>query len=126
MAAHNELGQWGERKAAEYLESLGLTIRDRDWKFGHRDLDIVAVTADGATVVVAEVKTRAKGASTDPLQAVGVRKMKNVAMAANAYVKEYALDAELRFDIVSVIGTDESHCRIEHLPNAFNPLLLLS
>lgn len=125
MAIHNELGHWGERKAAEFLENLGLIVRDRDWKFGHRDLDIVATTEDATTLVVAEVKTRAKGASTDPLQAVGARKMRNVAIAANAYVKEHALDAEIRFDIVTVIGTDEAHCRIEHLPNAFNPLLLL-
>ena len=42
MASHNELGKWGEDIAANYLERLGYTIIERDWKSGHRDLDIIA------------------------------------------------------------------------------------
>ena len=42
MAAHNELGKWGEDTAADYLQRNGYTIIERDWKSGHRDLDIIA------------------------------------------------------------------------------------
>ena len=42
MAAHNELGKWGEDLAADYLQRKGYTIIERDWKSGRRDLDIVA------------------------------------------------------------------------------------
>ena len=52
MAAHNELGQWGENLAAEYLCSKGYVIIDRDWRSGHRDLDIIA--EDGDVVVFVE------------------------------------------------------------------------
>ena len=56
MAAHNELGKWGEDLAAEYLEKKGYTIVERDWKSGRRDIDIIALDDD--VVVFVEVKTR--------------------------------------------------------------------
>ena len=58
MAEHNELGKWGEELAAKYLEQKGYVIRDRDWRQGKLDLDIVAVADDGETVVFVEVKAR--------------------------------------------------------------------
>ena len=30
MAAHNELGKWGEDLASDYLEQKGYTIMERD------------------------------------------------------------------------------------------------
>ena len=42
MAAHNELGKWGEDLATTYLEQKGYTIMERDWKSGRRDIDIIA------------------------------------------------------------------------------------
>ena len=56
MAAHNELGKWGEDLATAYLEQKGYTIVERDWKSGRRDIDIIA--RDGNIVVFVEVKTR--------------------------------------------------------------------
>ena len=45
MAAHNELGKWGEDTAADYLQRNGYTIVERDWKSGHRDLDIITTSS---------------------------------------------------------------------------------
>ena len=56
MAAHNELGKWGEDKASEFLQLNGYQIIERDWKSGRRDIDIVAT--NGTEVVFVEVKTR--------------------------------------------------------------------
>ena len=56
MAAHNELGKEGELLAANHLQSEGYVIRHRDWRCGHKELDIVA-EKDG-TLVFVEVKTR--------------------------------------------------------------------
>ena len=58
MAAHNELGQWGEEKAAEYLIKKGFYIRHRDWKSGNRDIDLVAIDEDSTILLFVEVKTR--------------------------------------------------------------------
>lgn len=125
MAEHNELGVWGEDEAALYLEGEGYVIIDRDWKIGKRDLDILALSPDGKTLVVVEVKTRSGDDYQRPEEAVDGRKMRNLAIAANAYVKEHQVAKELRFDIISVVGVGHQVKCLEHLKDAFNPMLIL-
>ena len=125
MAEHNELGKWGEDEATLYLESEGYVVIERDWKIGKRDLDILAVSPDGETLVVVEVKTRSGDEYQQPEEAVDGRKMRNLAIAANAYVKEHLVDKELRFDIISVVGVAHQVKRLEHLKDAFNSMLIL-
>ena len=125
MAEHNELGKWGEDEAALYLENEGYVIIDRDWKIGKRDLDILALSPDGKTLAVVEVKTRSGDEYQQPEEAVDGRKMRNLAIAANAYVKEHQVDKELRFDIISVVGVGHQVEHLEHLKDAFNPMLIL-
>lgn len=92
MAEHNELGKWGEDEATLYLENEGYVVIDRDWKTGKRDLDILAVSPDGKTLVVVEVKTRSGEEYQQPEEAVDARKMRNLAIAANTYVKEQKVE----------------------------------
>lgn len=124
MAEHNELGEWGEEKASQYLESKGYVVIDRDWKFGKRDLDIIAQTSDSKTLVFVEVKTRTDNNRMEPEQAVDGMKINNLAKAAHAYIKMNKIDKVIRFDIISVIGSEHIVEKIEHIENAFNPLLL--
>lgn len=125
MAEHNDLGKWGEDEAALYLEDEGYTIVDRDWRLGRRDLDILAYTPDGNTLVVVEVKTRTGEEYQQPEEAVTPGKMRNLAIAANAYVKERQVDKELRFDVISIVGCEHQVKSLQHLKEAFNPMLIL-
>ncbi len=125
MAEHNDFGKWGEDEATLYLEDRGYAVLERDWKIGRRDLDIIAVSPEGDTLVVVEVKTRTNDEYQKPEEAVGRSKMRNLAVAANAYVKECHIDKNLRFDIISVIGKGHQVLSIEHLKDAFNPMLIL-
>ena len=120
MAEHNELGKWGEDEATLYLENEGYVVIDRDWKAGKRDLDILAVSPDGKTLVVVEVKTRSGEEYQQPEEAVDARKMRNLAIAANTYVKEQKVEKELRFDIVTVVGVGHEVKRMKHHVDAFN------
>ena len=117
MAEHNDLGRWGEDVAAEYLRQKGYVIVERDWKSGHRDLDIIAL--DGDTVVFVEVKTRRNCLFTEPVEAVNYQKIRNLQQAANHYIHYRRIDREIRFDIISVVGTIGSHPDIEHIEDAF-------
>lgn len=119
MAQHNELGRWGEDYAVRFLQGKGYNIVDRDWHDGHKDLDIVAVY-DGWLVIV-EVKTRRNDAFLSPELAVDRRKIKNITLAANRYVKSKKIDLPVRFDIIAITGTEENHCRVEHIEDAFMP-----
>ena len=124
MARHNELGKAGEDFAASYLEHAGYGIIERDWRQGSRDIDIVARTEDGTTVVFVEVKTRSSDAIVRPEDAVDTRKIRNLGRAADAYVKERAIWNELRFDLINIVGTAPENFRLEHIIDAFNPLLV--
>ena len=125
MAEHNDLGKWGEDEAALYYEDKGYEILERDWKVGKRDIDLIALTEDKDTLVFVEVKTRQNNDLQEPEEAVDVEKMRNLAIAANAYVKLHGLDMDVRFDIISVIGKCSCVESIECFEDAFNPLLIL-
>ena len=117
MAEHNDLGKWGEDLAAGYLQRKGYVILERDWKSGHRDLDIIAL--DGDVVVFVEVKTRRNQMFTDPVDAVGYQKIRNLQQAANHYVKYRRIDLDIRFDIITVVGTPDMEPDISHIEDAF-------
>ena len=125
MAEHNDLGKWGEDEAALYYEDKGYEILERDWKVGKRDIDLIALAEDKDTLVFVEVKTRQNNDLQEPEEAVDVKKMRNLALAANAYVKLHGLDMDVRFDIISVIGKCSCVESIECFEDAFNPLLIL-
>ncbi|MCF2646087.1 MULTISPECIES: YraN family protein [Prevotellaceae] len=123
MARHNELGKWGEQYAADYLQSIGYDIIERDWRIGHRDIDIIARTGDGTTVVFVEVKTRTSDVVTKPDDAVDIKKIRNIGYAANNYIKTKGIVDEVRFDIISIIGNNKENAQLEHIIEAFNPCL---
>ena len=123
MARHNELGKWGEQYAADYLQSIGYDIIGRDWRIGHRDIDIIARTGDGTTVVFVEVKTRTSDVVTKPDDAVDIKKIRNIGYAANNYIKTKGIVDEVRFDIISIIGNNKENAQLEHIIEAFNPCL---
>ena len=123
MARHNELGKWGKQYAADYLQSIGYDIIERDWRIGHRDIDIIARTGDGTTVVFVEVKTRTSDVVTKPDDAVDIKKIRNIGYAANNYIKTKGIVDEVRFDIISIIGNNKENAQLEHIIEAFNPFL---
>ena len=113
MAAHNELGKWGEDLATAYLEQKGYTIVERDWKSGRRDIDIIAI--DGNTVVFVEVKTRKSSVFGEPEEAIDFHKLQNLQQAIDHYVKYKHIQQPIRFDIISIVGTIDQTPDIRHI-----------
>ena len=113
MAAHNELGKWGEDLAADYLQRKGYTIIERDWKSGKRDLDIIA--QDGNIIVFVEVKTRRNRLFGEPEESVDYHKLQNLQQAISHYVKFKHIRQEIRFDIISIVGTVGTDPDIQHI-----------
>ena len=124
MAAHNELGKWGEEMAAEYLQQKGYRIIERDWRSGNRDIDIIAQAPDLSTLVFVEVKTRKNEVIMRAADAVNPTKARNIALSANNYIKMCHVDGLLRFDIITIVGTNAQNMKLEHIINAFNPMQL--
>lgn len=66
------LGDRGEEIAARFLERAGWRIVNRNFRLGHKEIDLVAAR-DGVVAFV-EVKTRSGGGFGHPLEAVTWRK----------------------------------------------------
>lgn len=117
MAAHNSLGTAGEDAAVAHLESNGYTIRHRNWRKNHLELDIVA--AKDEQLVVVEVKTRSSTDYIAPQDAVNWQKIRHIVVAADAYIKHFSIDAPVRFDIITAVG-EAGAFKIEHIEDAFS------
>jgi putative endonuclease len=118
MAEHNDKGREAEDLSAEYLSSHGFQILHRNWRYFHKEIDIVA-EKDGQLVIV-EVKSRfgAGRVTADELLSRG--KMRFIVDAAEAYINRFNIEKETRFDLVIITFSGEGPA-VEHIENAFIP-----
>jgi putative endonuclease len=102
MRAKDVLGKSGEQAAAEYLESCGLRILDRNWRCAGGEIDIVAV--ERHVLVVCEVKavSRAKRA----------RLRKLAVQWLNAHGVRFD---QVRIDVVGLVYEGTGGFTIEHI-----------
>ena len=119
MADHNQLGQWGEQVAKEYLLTQGYAIGGENIRIAGVEIDFIAMKDD--MICFVEVKTRSTDFS-DPADAVDKRKRARIVRAADTYIRSYDIPLEPRFVLVLVIGSPASYT-IEHIPDAFLPSL---
>jgi putative endonuclease len=120
MAQHNDFGLISEDRAAAYLMAHGYTIRDRNWRLGHKEIDIIAQKND--TLVIIEVKARRSNRYGDAIEAVTDDKICKIIQAADAYVRYHRIDLKVRFDIIGITG-EPGQQTIEHIEDAFHPPL---
>lgn len=116
MADKDVLGRAGEERAATYLERLGFTVVDRNWRCRAGEIDLVAV--DAAYVVVVEVKTRRGVEFGHPFEAIDGRKRARLWRLAAAWAAEHrdmVQGRRLRIDAIGVTGRDPATARLEHL-----------
>lgn len=109
----------GEDHAVKHLINKGLKIRERNWRCGHLEVDIIAENDD--YVIFVEVKTRKGVVMGAPEDFVTRQKQKNIIRAASYYAKFKNERKEFRFDIVSVVIGAEG-CAVWHIEDAFKPL----
>ena len=108
-----EKGEAAERRAEDYLKSLGLVIVERNFRTRFGEIDLVA--RDGETVVFVEVRFRSSNAFGLPQETVDAAKRRRIIRTAQAYVQSRRLDAPLRFDVVAL-----SPRGALHIPAAFD------
>ena len=116
MAEHNELGNWGEDMAVDFLVDKGYEIKERNWRFKKAEVDIIATMEN--TLVAVEVKTRSTDYFGNPQDFIKAKKIKLLVKAVDEYVNRNDLDVEVRFDVIAIVKT-ENDIKIEHLEDAF-------
>jgi putative endonuclease len=113
-----ETGKRGEDAAAAYLERIGLTLVERNWRCPAGEVDIVCL--DGTTLVLVEVKTRTTIAKGTPEEAVTPAKQRRLVRIARTYIaKANAEPCNVRFDVVTIIVLGEDRALLRHHRAAF-------
>ena len=118
MARHNEIGKEGEELAVQYLLDKQWVILERNWRSGHKEVDIIA--DHNGELIIVEVKVRKFIGNERIEEHIPRSKQQHLIHAANAYLKYRNLDMGVRFDIILITG-DPGRYRIEHIENAFSP-----
>ena len=118
MATHNDLGNYGEKLAFDYLVANGYKIVEVNWQFKHLEIDIIA--KKDSFIVFVEVKTRKTSYFGEPFTFVTVSKQNNIIKAANGYINRFKIEDEARFDIISVLYNDHQK-DIQHIEDAYYP-----
>jgi putative endonuclease len=101
--AAKRLGRDGEDAAVRYLESLGYTILQRNFRAPGGEIDIVA--SERGTIVFVEVKARRSHAYGSALAAVDARKRRRIRALAGDYLQFFAPSAKARFDVLAIDGS---------------------
>ena len=127
-AGARKTGDWGERYAVHYLRRHGYTVKERNYRAGHHEIDIVACTL--RTIAFVEVKTRsyAPGEADrlpPPGHAVGAEKRRLTRAAARQYLHEHPTRRQPRMDVLEIwLEADPDRrrprvLRVRHLTGAY-------
>lgn len=115
---HNRcLGNYGEEAASLYLKNADYIILERNWHYGHLELDLICEKEN--TIIFVEVKTRVSEKYGGPQAALTRAKINNILTAARAWL---ALTGNwhkaCRFDLICLTGRLNNYL-LEHYPDAF-------
>ena len=112
------LGNWGEDRAAEYLEAKDFQILKRNFRLGKvGEIDIVA--EERGTLVFVEVKTQSSDTMGEAMNWVTRSKQRQIGRVAQGYLAINKIaNRDCRFDVITVARRG-SAVEISHLPNAF-------
>ena len=112
-----DLGKEGEDIAAEFLIKKNFNILERNYRYGHGEIDIIA--EDGETLVFVEVKTRNTLEFGHPEISVTKGKLNQIKKIAEAYLFEKEIDdKECRLDVVAILKMS-GVLEIKHIENAY-------
>ena len=106
-------GNVGEILSVNFLEKKGYKILETNFKTKFGEIDIIA--KDQNIIVFVEVKRGVALKYGRPIEAIDYRKEGKIKMVAEYYLnKTKNYDADVRFDVIEIVGED-----ISHIENAF-------
>jgi putative endonuclease len=114
MRAKDVLGRNGEQAAAEYLQTAGFRILDRNWRCADGEIDIVAT--ERHVLVVCEVKTRSGVRYGTPLESVSRVKRTRLRRLAIRWLTAHGVRFDqVRVDVVGVVCEPSGGYAVEHV-----------
>lgn len=119
MTNISDFGNWSERYVAQYLESKGYEVLDRNYRKKWGEIDIIVRKKD--ILIFVEVKANRKEVTGfEPENRVSPEKLKRLNRAIQTYIaaKEYPSEQEYQIDVISLtLDRDRGVAKIKHFKN---------
>ena len=113
------IGEMGEEYAVKFLNKKKYKILERNYRKRYGEIDIIAENKN--YIVFVEVKTRRDRRFAEPHQALTKAKQKRILIAANHYIRFNQIDAEIRFDLITIIPSETPP--LTHYEEVFVPFI---
>ena len=116
-----ELGKWGERIATQYIEKLGLTVVDTNYRTRLGEIDIIAKR--DLVYHFIEIKARRGMQLVLAREAFNKKKQKHINRAAMLFLYDLHQKKrhwkEISFDVIEVYLHEDFKSSIHYLPQCF-------
>lgn len=93
-------GKDGEDFACRWLRENGFMLRERNWRNGRYEIDIIAERY--GMIHIIEVKTRQTGGVLLPEQTITPSKVAALKRAASTYLSMHRICCEVEFDLLAI------------------------
>ena len=114
----SDIGYIGEQIAVDFLRNKGFFIIERNWRYNHDEIDIIAQKEDKIHFV--EVKTRGNNSLILPEDAFNNKKNRTILRAANNYIKINDIKCEVQIDLIAVDYDKKGNKCVRYYPEAAN------
>ena len=119
MSEKKEIGNIGERLAAEFLQKKGYRVVAQ--KFRHRRGEIDLIVKRDNWVLFIEVKTRSSTHYGNPETFVLANQVRLIYETAEEWIYSNDWHGDIRFDVVSILLSENGEEPvIEHIEDAIN------
>lgn len=121
MNTRGKIGKRGEEAVCDYLLSKGHTILEKNWRYGHFEIDIISIDKVGIHFV--EVKSRVVPVQAAPQESVNRAKKRRVVKAAQAYIDLEFRGKEMEIWLdVAAVTFEGGKINLEYFEGAFVPI----
>lgn len=112
------LGDWGEKKARDYLLGKGYSFLEANWRNRYGEIDLIML--DQGIIVFIEVRTKRENGYGLGFESINLKKQKQLIKMANAFLlSSNWWEYSVRFDVIS-IDKIEGVYKLKHLKNVLN------
>ncbi|OUT97051.1 MAG: YraN family protein [Flammeovirgaceae bacterium TMED32] len=112
MLENKVKGKLEEALAKKHLESVGIKIIEENYRYKRGEIDLIGISSNQLLVFI-EVKYRKNDNFGNPEDFVSNRQKKNIIQTANAYIHQIHWKKDIRFDIISILVSDEAIIHLE-------------
>lgn len=117
MAEHNDTGRLAEQLAADWLESKGYELIEKNYRYKHAEIDLIM--KHRGLLIFVEVKFRSGIGFGFAEEFVDYTKKKLLVKAADQYIHEADWHKDIRFDIVGVYKDRSGNINFRQFEDAF-------